>query len=245
MTNDMVKVWNRAALHRGGDSPRPGDSALAALLLAHGYAMNGGVAHAAECLGSDELRAACEGYAFFGLDDIARLLVDAVHAWRRHVRRRFGGVGRSLCSAGTRRRCADGALREALRCAPGPVRALAGSVTGSSDSQRVPSRPRRAASSVTTFPARANRRASISRASCATTSNRPAAAAALNADASATSTPSPVPNGLELPATGSGLRARSAAPIPCPSPEPHVTPSKSPSPGCAFNSRWGRQLFPR
>jgi hypothetical protein len=80
VTNDMMEVWNRAALHRGGESPRSGDSALAALLLAHGYAMNGGVAHAVECLGSDELRAACEGYAFFGLADIARLLVDAVQA---------------------------------------------------------------------------------------------------------------------------------------------------------------------
>ena len=43
----------------------------------------------------------------------------------------------------------------------------------------------RTASSATTFPARPNRRASSSRASCATTSNRPAAAAALSAPASA------------------------------------------------------------
>jgi hypothetical protein len=65
------RIWNRAALERGGDSPRPGDSALASLLLVHGHVMNGGVHHAIECVEPAKLLAAADGYAFFGLDDVA------------------------------------------------------------------------------------------------------------------------------------------------------------------------------
>ncbi len=69
---------------------------------------------------------------------------------------------------------------------------------------------------------RPSRRASSSRANCATTSKRPAAATALNADASAASTlsPSPVSNGLEPP---SELRARSTAPFTASASKPPVT----------------------
>ena len=65
------RVWNRAALEAGGDSPGPGDRALASLLLVHGLVMNGGVHHAIECVESVELAAAADGYAFFGVDDVA------------------------------------------------------------------------------------------------------------------------------------------------------------------------------
>ena len=65
------RVWNRAALQSGGDSPGPGDRALAALLLVHGLVMNGGVHHAMECVEPDELLAAADGYSFFGLEAVA------------------------------------------------------------------------------------------------------------------------------------------------------------------------------
>ena len=65
------RVWNRAALEAGGDSPGLGDRALASLLLVHGLVMNGGVHHAIECVEPTELVAAVDGYAFFGFDEVA------------------------------------------------------------------------------------------------------------------------------------------------------------------------------
>ncbi len=73
MTNADL-VWNRAALENGGASPRGGDKALAALLLAHGLVMNGGVRHACSSLDPEELQAAASGYRFFGFEEIAALL---------------------------------------------------------------------------------------------------------------------------------------------------------------------------
>jgi hypothetical protein len=64
-------VWNRAALQSGGTVPEAGDRALAALLLVHGLAMNGGVHHALECVQPLELTAAVKGYAFFGFHEVA------------------------------------------------------------------------------------------------------------------------------------------------------------------------------
>lgn len=71
------QVWNRAALESGGQSPGPGDRALAELLRAHGLVMNGGVHHALEFLNASELLAAADGFAFFGLHDVAALFRDA------------------------------------------------------------------------------------------------------------------------------------------------------------------------
>jgi len=68
------KVWNRAVMEAGGDSPGPGDRALASLLLVHGLVMNGGVHHAIECIEPAELLAAAEGYAYFGFEDVAAFL---------------------------------------------------------------------------------------------------------------------------------------------------------------------------
>lgn len=65
------RVWNRAALEAGGESPGVGDRALASLLLVHGLVMNGGVHHAIECVESVELAAAADGYSFFGLNNVA------------------------------------------------------------------------------------------------------------------------------------------------------------------------------
>ncbi|MGO8848066.1 MAG: hypothetical protein ACLQBD_14930 [Syntrophobacteraceae bacterium] len=70
MTNAQ-RVWNRAALESGGNSPGPGDLALASLLFVHGIVVNGGVHHALECIEPAELFAAADGYSFFGFDDVA------------------------------------------------------------------------------------------------------------------------------------------------------------------------------
>lgn len=72
-----VRVWNRAALESGGAEPREGDRALAALLLAHGLVMNGGVHHAVEVLSEDEIRAAISGFGFFSLAAVGRLFEEA------------------------------------------------------------------------------------------------------------------------------------------------------------------------
>jgi hypothetical protein len=61
------QIWNRACLESGGASPAAGDQALAALLLAHNLAMNGGVVHALECLSAPEVSAAIAGFNYFGL----------------------------------------------------------------------------------------------------------------------------------------------------------------------------------
>ena len=65
------QVWNRAALELGGHAPLTGDRALASLLLVHGLVMNGGVHHAIESVKAEELAAAADGFAFFGLNDVA------------------------------------------------------------------------------------------------------------------------------------------------------------------------------
>ena len=61
------QIWNRACLESGGASPAVGDQALASLLVAHGLAMNGGVAHALDCLSEEEVSAAIAGFNYFGL----------------------------------------------------------------------------------------------------------------------------------------------------------------------------------
>ncbi|MHB9081794.1 MAG: DMP19 family protein [Pirellulaceae bacterium] len=70
-------IWNRAAMENGGTNPGRGDRALAALLHAHGIAMNGGVLHAAELLSDDELADAQSGYRFFGFSAVAEVLARA------------------------------------------------------------------------------------------------------------------------------------------------------------------------
>lgn len=81
MPNPAVanEIWNRAC-KGGGDSPRAGDRALAALPRFHGAAMNGGVLHAAEYLSSVQLLEAKAGYCYFGYESVADLVVAAEKA---------------------------------------------------------------------------------------------------------------------------------------------------------------------
>ena len=69
------EVWNRAAFG-GGESPAPGDAALAALLRLHGRAMSGGLLDALESHPATELSAAVDGYRYFGLDAAAEVIRD-------------------------------------------------------------------------------------------------------------------------------------------------------------------------
>jgi hypothetical protein len=73
-------IWNRAC-EGGGPNPSNGDRALAALLKAHGLAMNGGVLHAVECLSASELADAESGFRFFGYGAVADLLARARKIW--------------------------------------------------------------------------------------------------------------------------------------------------------------------
>ena len=67
MSADADEVWNRAC---DPDAPftHPGDAALAAVLLCHGTAMNGGLLHACETLDPDQRARAVAGYRLLGLD---------------------------------------------------------------------------------------------------------------------------------------------------------------------------------
>lgn len=80
VTDAKIRVWNRAAVESGGPTPCEGDKALAAVLEAHGYVMNGGVFHALECLGPEQLRVCCESYVYFGLREIASVFTAAAEA---------------------------------------------------------------------------------------------------------------------------------------------------------------------
>ena len=61
-------------MESGGPNPREGDRAIADLLIFDGLAANGGLGHACSVLDQDELRAAIQGFRFFGIDDIAAFL---------------------------------------------------------------------------------------------------------------------------------------------------------------------------
>jgi hypothetical protein len=69
-------IWNRACAGQTA-TLLPGDRALAALLLVHGLAMNGGVLHAVERATPHELDDAKSGYRFFGFDDVVAVLTEA------------------------------------------------------------------------------------------------------------------------------------------------------------------------
>ena len=68
------RIWNRAAMEAGGSAPAKGDAALAALLLIHGMAMNGGLDHALEALSKEEFTKGIEEDRFFGLSNVASIL---------------------------------------------------------------------------------------------------------------------------------------------------------------------------
>jgi hypothetical protein len=72
---DADEVWNRAC---DPDAPftHPGDAALAAVLLCHGTAVNGGLLHACETLDPDRRERAVAGYRLLGLDAAADAVED-------------------------------------------------------------------------------------------------------------------------------------------------------------------------
>jgi hypothetical protein len=77
-STEADKVWNRACGQGECNSPRPGDSALAALITFHSLAMNGGVLHALETSSEEQITAAARGYRFFGLAELANMVEAAL-----------------------------------------------------------------------------------------------------------------------------------------------------------------------
>jgi hypothetical protein len=72
---DADEVWNRAC-DPYAPSMHAGDAALAAVLLCHGTAMNGGLLHAVEGLEPEQRTAAAAGFRLFGLDAAADAVED-------------------------------------------------------------------------------------------------------------------------------------------------------------------------
>ncbi len=68
-----TQIWNRACDDWQLRNPAVGDHALAAMLLAHGHVMNGGVLHAVELMDEAQLAAAKAGYRFFGVELVSDL----------------------------------------------------------------------------------------------------------------------------------------------------------------------------
>jgi hypothetical protein len=95
------QIWNRAAMEAGGPDPREGDSALAALLLLHGMAMNGGIDHAIEVLSSEEYTSALKGFRYFGLEQAAALLEKATGATQLQLEQLNAEYGAVVPSDGT------------------------------------------------------------------------------------------------------------------------------------------------
>ncbi|GAB3202799.1 hypothetical protein GCM10027261_42350 [Geodermatophilus arenarius] len=126
MTDPADAVWNRAC-DPDGPSPHPGDAALAAVLLCHGMAVNGGLLHAVQGLEPDQVERAVAGFRLFGLDAAAEAVAD--------VARQATGLGEDDLDAAERleveadRRYAaalpewdetvEQAFREHLRRSPG------------------------------------------------------------------------------------------------------------------------------
>jgi hypothetical protein len=75
MTDEDL-IWNRAS-EPLAELQAPGDRALQALLVLHGYVMNGGLYSAMYGLSFEELGAAAEGFDYFGRTDVADILRDA------------------------------------------------------------------------------------------------------------------------------------------------------------------------
>ena len=73
---DADEIWNRAC-DPDLAGTHPGDAALAAVLLCHGMAMNGGLLHAVQGLEPDQRERAADGFRVLGLD-AAAAAVEAV-----------------------------------------------------------------------------------------------------------------------------------------------------------------------
>ena len=71
------EIWNRAC-DPFAPFTHPGDAALAAVLLCHGMAMNGGLLHAVEGLEPGQRASAVAGFRALGLAEAADALEDTV-----------------------------------------------------------------------------------------------------------------------------------------------------------------------
>lgn len=67
---DPDEIWNRAC-DPFAPFTHPGDAALAAVLLCHGMAMNGGLLHAVQAMEPEQRERAVAGFRLLGLDAAA------------------------------------------------------------------------------------------------------------------------------------------------------------------------------
>jgi hypothetical protein len=71
---DVGLIWDRAlGFDESAVGTGPGDTALAAVLLAHGMVMNGGVLHSVEALEPAQLESAVAGFRRLGAESLAHL----------------------------------------------------------------------------------------------------------------------------------------------------------------------------
>ncbi|MGY1651223.1 hypothetical protein [Geodermatophilus sp. SYSU D01119] len=75
MADPAARIWDRAC-DPSAPFSHPGDAALAAVLLCHGMAVNGGPLHAVEGLEPGQLERALAGYRYLGLDAAADAVED-------------------------------------------------------------------------------------------------------------------------------------------------------------------------
>jgi hypothetical protein len=75
-----MAIWNRATAPPPPELERPGDRALQAIFFVDGQIMNGGLDSAVEYRSADEILRAADGFAYFGRDDVAALLREALEA---------------------------------------------------------------------------------------------------------------------------------------------------------------------
>ncbi len=76
MLSEADLVWNRACFGNLDRLGLRGDRALTAMVLFHGFVMNGGILHPFDCLQPRKLAAAKSGYRFFGFHDVAEFISD-------------------------------------------------------------------------------------------------------------------------------------------------------------------------
>ncbi|WP_346620382.1 hypothetical protein [Blastococcus montanus] len=76
---DADEIWTRAC-DPSVPVGHPGDAALAAVLLCHGMAMNGGLLSAVEGLEPDQRARAVAGFRLLGLDAAAQAVEDVARA---------------------------------------------------------------------------------------------------------------------------------------------------------------------
>ena len=73
----QANIWYRAATAGGGPAPRPGDTALTAVLRLHNMIMSGGLDHALDVLTPEDFASGAGGFRYLQLSDVAAIVEQA------------------------------------------------------------------------------------------------------------------------------------------------------------------------